>query len=70
MGGRGGAAESSNDSLTYNHQRELKSFLHRLAMNLIRQVGESHIPRGLGVGQLPLPCSEKHKSSEVKSSEH
>lgn len=53
---RGPQLQSSRDSLTYNHQRELKSFLHRLAMNLIWQVGESNVSWGLWVGELPLLC--------------
>lgn len=46
--------KNSDDTLTYHHQRKLKSFFYRLAMNLIRQVGKSNVPWGLRVGELPL----------------
>lgn len=39
----------SISALTYNHKGELKALFYRFSMNLIRQVGESNIPRGLGV---------------------
>lgn len=43
-----------NDTLTNNHESELKTFLHRLAMNLIGKVGEPNITWRLRVGELSL----------------
>lgn len=54
------AWKNKNDTLTYYHQCKLKSFFHRLAMNLIRQVGKPDVSRGLRVGELSLLQNESN----------